>query len=69
MRPDPKARAAQILDRLKAHAAMVLGTIEDEDPDLAVLTLVEMFIVVRVEAQQELFDAVLAAHEQIERVH
>ena len=69
MRPDPKARAAQILDRLKAHAAMVLGIIADEDSDLAVLTLVETFLVIRVEAQQELLDAVIAEQHAPERVH
>ena len=63
MRLDPthQRHAHRILDRLKAQATQVLVTIAPEDdPELAILTIVEAFIAVRADAQRETFDEVHA---------
>ena len=63
MRLDPthQRHAHRILDRLKAQATQLLVTIAPEDdPELAILAIVEAFIAVRAEAQSEKFEEVHA---------
>ena len=56
MRTEHSARV--IIDRLKSQAAVMLARIEDDDPELALYAVVEAFIAVRMDAQQEIFEAV-----------
>ena len=62
----PPDRGTRLLERLKNRARVVLATLDtDADRELQVLTVVEAFIVVRRDAQDEIFAALDAAHRRV----